>query len=159
MQTLDKHFRDMTKAAFTRFGFAYGDLLRQWPAIMGEVAAYARPEKIKGPKGAGEDAQKLGGTLVLTAAPGRALDLQHQAPFILERVNGFLGHGAITAVKVIQGQAFPKPRARRDAPRLTETAAAALDIELSPIADEPLKSALRRLGAGVLQSRRSPQPS
>jgi hypothetical protein len=156
MQTLDKHFRELTKAAFARYGFAYGDLLAQWPAIMGDIAAHAAPEKIKWPRGAGDEARKLGGTLVLRAAPGRALDLQYQGPFIIERVNAYLGHGAITAIKIAQGPPEP-PAARREAPALSPAGAEALDARLSVVADEPLRSALRRLGAGALAQKRSPQ--
>ena len=158
MQTLDKHFRELTRAAFARHGFAYGDLLAQWPAIMGDVAAMSTPEKIKWPKGAGETARKIGGTLLISAAPGRALELQYQAPFILERVNAYLGHGAVTAVKIVQGTAPAKARVRAKPPVLAEGIAAALETRLATITDDGLKSALRRLAAGVLQPKRSPQP-
>ena len=158
MQTLDKHFRELTKAVFARYGFAYGDLLAQWPAIMGEVAGFALPEKIKWPKGAGSEAQKLGGTLVLSAAPGRALELQHQVPFIVERVNAWLGHGAITSVRISPGEGPARPRPRKAPPALSAADAASLEIRMAAIVDENLKVALRRLGAGALQAKRSPQP-
>jgi hypothetical protein len=158
VQTLDKHFRELTKAAFARHGFAYGDLLAQWPAIIGEVAAMAVPEKIKWPKGAGDAARKLGGTLVLGAAPGRALELQYQVPFVIERVNGFLGHGAITAVKIVQGPVPVKVKMRAAPPVLSDAAAADLETRMAAISDDGLKAALRRLAAGALNPKRSPQP-
>ena len=48
-------------------------------------------------------AQKLGGTLVIRAEPGRGLDLQYQSHQIIERINQFYGYGAVTSVKVMQG--------------------------------------------------------
>ncbi|MGL4527478.1 MAG: DciA family protein, partial [Aestuariivirga sp.] len=81
MDTLDKHFRELTRQAFARYGFSYAEVNARWPEIVGEaLAQHARPERIKWPRGAGENAQKLGGTLVIAAAPGRALDLQYEVP-------------------------------------------------------------------------------
>ena len=104
MERLDKHFAKLTKASFARYGFAYGELMARWPEIVGEaLARHCEPERIKWPRGAGETAQKLGGTLVIRAAPGRGLDLQYQSHQIIERINQFYGYGAVTAVKIMQG--------------------------------------------------------
>jgi len=100
METLGKHFRELTKAAFTRHGFAYAELLMQWRAIAGEdVASLCEPERIKWPR---YSTEKRGGTLILKAAPGRALDLQHETPRIAERINSFYGHTAIATIKIVQ---------------------------------------------------------
>ena len=97
MERLDKHFEKLTKASFARYGFAYGELMARWPEIVGEtLAQYCEPEQIKWPRGAGETAQKLGGTLVIRAEPGRGLDLQYQSHQIIERINQFYGYGAVT---------------------------------------------------------------
>ena len=112
METLDKHFRELTRAAFARYGFAYAELIGRWPAIVGDAVAQAcEPERIKWPRAAGESAQKQGGTLVIRAAPGRGLDLQHETPRIIERINGFYGYGAIAAVKIMQGRTGGKTSA------------------------------------------------
>src|SRR5947208_3964362 len=89
MQTLDKDFRVLTRAAFARYGFAYADLITQWPAIVGEtLAQWSEPERIKWPRaGAGE--RKQGGTLVIRGVPGRAPDLQPQRPSSVSRINTF----------------------------------------------------------------------
>jgi len=144
----------MTKAAFSRYGFAYADLLIQWPAIAGkEIAAISEPERIRWPR-QGED--KRGGTLILKAAPGRALDLQHQVARIAERINGFYGYAAIVQIKVVQSPLKPVKAAPRSAV-LDAGKARALDERLDFIADPALKTALRRLGAGALSHARPPQ--
>jgi hypothetical protein len=147
MEGLGKHFRTLTRAAFTRYGFAYADLLSQWPAIVGEDLAQAsEPERIKWPRN-GEE--KKGGTLILRAAPGRALDLQHEVMRITERINAFYGYGAIAAIKIVQGT-FRAGSPGRVQPTLEGADAEALEARLSTIEDPALKQALTRLGTGAL---------
>ena len=111
METLSKHFREITKAAFARYGFAQADVVANWDAIVGaDLAAVSAPERIKWPRGSGEEAQKQGGTLVIRAAPGRALELQYEASRIISRINSFFGYGAVAQVKVMQAVELGKPR-------------------------------------------------
>ena len=156
MERLDKHFEKLTKASFARYGFAYGELMARWPDIVGgALAQYCEPERIKWPRGAGETAQKLGGTLVIRAEPGRGLDLQYQSHQIIERINQFYGYGAVTSVKVMQGHITGnKPLKQKDNP-LDPKTEQALETRLESIADEKLKQALHRLGTGALANRPS----
>lgn len=156
MQTLDKDFRALTRAAFARYGFAYADLITQWPAIVGDaIAQWSEPERIKWPR-AGADERKQGGTLVIRVTPGRGLELQHETPRIIDRINAFYGYAAIAAVKIRQSALSRKKALSRALPPLGAQAATALESELDGVADPELKEALRRLGQGVL-SPRSPQ--
>lgn len=156
MQTLDKEFRALTRAAFARYGFAYADLITQWPAIVGEaIAQWSEPERIRWPRAA-EAERKQGGTLVVRVVPGRGLDIQHETPRIIERINAFYGYGAIASVKITQGPLTPRKAARKSLAPLRPAEAAALESQLETVADPALKEALRRLGKGVF-SPRSPQ--
>ncbi len=156
MKTLDKEFRALTRAAFARYGFAYADLITQWPAIAGEAfAKWSEPERIKWPRAAAEE-RKQGGTLVIRVLPGRGLDLQHETPRIIERINAFYGYGAIASVKIVQGALTARKPPRPALAPLRPAAAQALESRLETVADPDLKEALRRLGKGVL-SPRSPQ--
>lgn len=154
MERLDKHFEKLTKASFARYGFAYGELLARWPDIVGEeLARHSQPERIKWPRGAGETAQKLGGTLVIRAEPGRGLDLQYQSHQIIERINQFYGYGAVTSVKIMQGPVAANKHLKSNNNSLDSKMEMALEEELQSIADEKLKDALHRLGAGALAKR------
>ena len=156
MERLDKHFEKLTKASFARYGFAYGELMARWPEIVGEtLSQQCEPERIKWPRGAGEMAQKLGGTLVIRAQPGRSLDLQYQSHQIIERINRFYGYGAVTSVKVMQGHVTSAKALKNKENPLDPETEKKLDTQLESIADERLKQALHRLGAGALANRPS----
>jgi hypothetical protein len=144
METLDKYFRQLAKAAFAQHGFASEQLISQWEAIVGEtISTFCRPERIIWPKTAAESNRKAGGTLVLKAQSGRGLELQYETPRIIERVNQFLGYGAITAIKIVQSGFAAKPKRQPVTPVSTH----AWDEKISDISDEQLKAALARLAA------------
>jgi hypothetical protein len=152
MESLGKHFRVVAGTALARYGFAYAELLSSWAAIVGEdIASLCEPERIRWPRGG----ERQGGTLLLRAAPGRALDLQHEIPRIAERINGFYGYAAIGRIKLVEAPLEPA-RALVPRPRLDEAGAAALEGRLRDIADPALKEALRRLGEGALAAVRPP---
>jgi hypothetical protein len=154
MERLDKHFRRLTRAAYERHGFAYGEVLSQWNAIVGDkLAEHVRPLKIKWPKQA-HSAQKYGGVLMVKAEPGFVLDLHYESPRLIERLNGYFGYGAISSIKIVQGSfAREGARERSPSPPLPRREAARLEERLAGIADQGLKDALVRLGTG-LKSRR-----
>lgn len=150
METLDKHFRHLTSAAFARYGFAQAELLRRWPEIVGEnLSEVSAPERIKWPRGS---AQKIGGTLVIRAAPGHALDIQYEIPRITERINRFHGYEAVTVVKVIQSGSWVRAK---PPPAPTPAQKPLFEQDIAQIEDAPLRAALERLGAAVAAS--SPQ--
>jgi hypothetical protein len=152
METLTRHFRDITRAAFARHGFAQADVVANWEAIAGsDLARVSAPERISWPRGAGEQAQKQGGTLIIRAAPGRALELQYEAARIIARINSFFGHGAIAGIKVMQGQTLPpQPSGPPDLPEKP-----VCEQSLASVDEGPLKAALERLGRGVAGALRS----
>jgi hypothetical protein len=152
METLSRHFREITKAAFARYGFAQADVVANWEAIVGsDLAAVSAPERIRWPRGAGEEAQKQGGTLIIRAAPGRALELQYEASRIIARINSFFGHAAISGIKVMQGQGLSERSGKP--PPLPEKPVC--EQQLATLDESPLKAALERLGRGVAATARS----
>jgi len=154
MERIDKHFKRLTRAVYEKHGFAYAEILAQWDIIVGEkLAGRTRPLRIKWPRQA-PSPHKYGGVLVVQSLPGFALELNYEAPRLIERLNVFFGYGAISSVKVVQGE-FARPAARRQpAPQaLAPPEAAELEQRLAGIAQSGLKDALVRL-ATSLKSRR-----
>jgi hypothetical protein len=136
---------------FARQGFASGELVTHWPEIAGaEIAAHAEPLKLQWPRGGNPDASEPA-TLVLRVEGPAAVEIQHLAPVILERVNRFLGWRAVA--RIVLRQAPLARRTVRRAPSLPDAEAAARIAEgLGDIGDADLRAALARLGAAVKQS-------
>ena len=161
MKSLDAIARHVTGKAYARFGRAYGELLVHWPVIAGEeLAACARPVRIVWPRVSAEKSQRehkgqrIGGTLEIEAMSGRALELQHDSPRIIEKINRYYGYGAISALKIRQNARFVPQELPRDQERRTpepdRRSLEKLDAQLGGIENEALQKVLRSLGAGVL---------
>ena len=133
----------LTRRALGRRGFAEGGLALDWGAIVGEeVAAHTLPLKVSYPKGA-----RSGGTLHLKVAGGYAPILAHCEPQLIERVNAYLGYGAIERLKLTQGR-FDRLRDRSESP------ADSAPIEpVSGIDDPDLAEALGAFGQALRRRR------
>jgi hypothetical protein len=153
MQTINKHFRDLTAPVFKKHGFAQGDVLANWPQIVGEqVAMISRPDKIRWPR---DVEGKSGGTLHIKVQAGRGLEVEYLAGGIIERVNAFLGFGAVTSLKVMQAHDF---RTNVKTKAVPPVAPPGILDRVAPVADPDLAAALVRLGAGIsAENPRSPQ--
>jgi hypothetical protein len=116
-------------------------LKAQWVAIVGPDWA-----GVTWPTALGRD-----GVLKLRAASGAALEIQHRAPLLIERINLFLGRPEITRLALVQGPlplALPptRPLLRPLAPGEIK----ALDKRLSDVTEPELRDALARLGKAVI---------
>jgi len=132
---------------FTRQGFASAELVTRWSDIVGtEIAAHSEPIKIQWTRPA-DGAEQEPGTLVLRVEGPAAIEVQHLANVVCERVNRFLGWRAVERLALRQA---PLRRGERKASRAADPAAAARVAEsLSGINDDDLKAALARLGAAI----------
>jgi hypothetical protein len=90
------------------------------------------------------------GVLRLRAISSAALELQHRAPLMIERLNLFFGRPVVTRLIFVQG---PLPLAATPtAPYIGQLAPReerALDEQLSEITDPELRNALAKLGRAV----------
>ncbi len=132
---------------FTRQGFASAELVTRWPEIAGaEIAAHSEPIKIQWPR-PDQTGIRPPGTLVLRVEGPAAIEIQHLAHLICERVNRFLGWRAVERITFRQAPLQRTPR--RSGPKPDAAAAARLAASLPEIADDNLRAALARLGAAV----------
>jgi hypothetical protein len=91
------------------------------------------------------------GVLKLRAASAVALELQHRAPLLIERINLFLGRQVITRLALMQGPLPLAPPPTGPLLRaLSLSEANALNQRLVEIADPQLRAALARLGSAVI---------
>jgi hypothetical protein len=127
-------------------GLGEAQLLQHWTSIVGaRLAEGSCPERL-----AFANRDRMHGTLHLAAASGLALEIQHQEPVILERINAFFGYRAVARISLHQG--LPAHRTPV-APRLRSLGPeeeSALDRRLAAVPDAELRAALKRLGAAML---------
>ena len=146
-QALGKSISKLTQVSFSKRGFADGEILHQWPTIVGEMLGKAsHPDKVVYPKGLNGN-----GTLQLRVGnSGLALDIQHMEPMILDRINSHFGYRAISRIKIIQAPLPTQKEKPNYKPRvLTEAEKKTIDQQLSTIGDPKLKKALENLGESV----------
>ena len=133
--------------AFARQGFASRELVLRWQEIAGpEIAAHAEPLKLQWPRPVDGQEQRPA-TLVLRVDGPMALEIQHAADVILQRVNRFFGWHAVGKLSLRQA-----PLSRRDRPaprRLDPAVVEQVAQNLGAIEDEALRGALARLGAAL----------
>jgi hypothetical protein len=129
-------------------GFASTEIIARWAEIAGpEIAAHSEPTKITWPRSVGEDEPEPA-TLVLRVEGPAAVEIQHLAAVILERVNRFFGWQAIGRIALRQA---PLRRREPPAPPPPPDPAeqARIAASLPEIEDDSLRQALARLGAAV----------
>lgn len=148
--TIGTSLTHLAAPALRKRGFAQAKLITDWPAIVGEAMARDTvPQKLVFPRGSKTDA-----ILHLRVASGYALELQHSAPQIIERINGFFGYRAISDLRYSQGPISPQRKPRRvRPPRLNDTDEAQLQSNIGSMGDARLREALLRLGRAVRTGR------
>ncbi|WP_090703903.1 MULTISPECIES: DciA family protein [unclassified Beijerinckia] len=140
-------------------GFGEADILLHWPQIAGpRLAAVSEPLRLQWPvrpPGRAPDAQPEPASLVLRVEGAFALEFQHVAPLLVERVNARLGWRCIGRVVLKQGPIHRQTTARKKVvpPSAVEQQRAA--VVTQGIDDEDLRGALNRLGSRVFQPQRA----
>lgn len=135
-----------TRPVMRRVQAATARLALDWPQVVGPaLAAVTAPERIAG----GKD----GRVLTIRAAGPVALELQHLAPQLIERVNAHLGPGAVARLRIVQAHTgFAEPQAPAPVPprRPPDPAALArIEAALAEVPEGPLRDAMARLGRAI----------
>jgi hypothetical protein len=141
-------------------GFAAADILAAWPEIVGErLAQRTQPLRIDWPRGAAardRDLKAEPATLVIQVESAFALELQHLAPVIMERVNAHYGWRCLGRIVLKQGPVRRGRPAKPVTPVLGESDRQRLSQVVGDVAEEGLREALARLGEAVIRSERGP---
>ena len=142
-------------------GFASADIIAAWPDIVGpRLAAACQPVRIEWSRRGlrDRDERPQPATLVMRVEGAFALEVQHVAPLLMERINAYYGWRCVGRIVLKQGpvrravaspSAKPAPLGAAERRRI----AAALD----GVAEDGLRAALDRLGAAVLANAGRPK--
>ncbi|HEX8166004.1 MAG TPA: DciA family protein [Beijerinckiaceae bacterium] len=143
--------------ALARQGFAASDVIVAWPEIAGErLAAWSRPIKLEWPRRGrpDPDARPEPAALVVRVESAFALEMQHLAPLLVERINAHYGWRCVGRIVLKQGP-VPRPKAKPKLPaELPAEDRERLAEKIRGVEAEPLRAALDRLGAAVVGSAR-----
>ncbi len=143
----------ITRQALGRSRSAVGSLLAEWTAIVGDdLARRTIPDRLSFRRG-----QRDGGELVLRVEPADALEVQHEMPRLIDRINRHYGYAAIARVKLIQTPR-PQPAPRPAAGTLDPADRAALEAVLARVEDAELRERLARLGRALFATDRRGGP-
>jgi hypothetical protein len=131
--------------AARRRGFAEASLLADWAEIVGPaLARRCRPVRVDHAPG-----KRRGGTLLVQASGAAAVEIQHAAPQIVERINTYFGFPAVRQLRLLQVPLRPPaPAAPRPRP-LGPDEEEALAARVAGVADGELREALLALGRAL----------
>ena len=129
--------------AARRRGFAAAALLSDWRLVVG-VALASRCQPVM--------LEARGGVLHLYASGAAALEIQHAAPQLVERVNTYLGFRAVRRLRLVQSPLPPQPRPPEEPPLrlLAPDELETLDRNVVAVPDPALRAALLSLGQILL---------
>ncbi len=134
----------VTHPVFRRRMLSAALIMADWPAIVGPgLAQSAEPRRLSG------------GTLTLACSGPQALALQHLAPALIERINGYLGTATVERLRFVQ-TAWPTPATpprQKAAVPADRSAGAAPAPEIPGLPPGELGEALRRLARAILTER------
>jgi len=137
-------------------GFATSDVIMAWPEIVGErLAAFTQPLRIewkRKPPHADPEARPEPATLVVRVESAFALELQHMAPTVIDRVNTYCGWRCIGKIVLKQGPVRRIEKKPRPEPVLTPQDRAKVSSAVGAIEEDGLRAALDRLGRAIVSS-------
>ena len=135
-------------------GMGVTTLLTQWPEIVGgRIARICRPVELKWPAVLSKRVETIvpgQSTLVLRVDGAFALEAQHSAHIIVDRINAHLGWACVAKVAFRQG---PLDISKTDRSKNVAPSASAMEIaskHTGQVQQEDLREALTQLGARVI---------
>jgi hypothetical protein len=135
------------QTAFARQGFAAVDVITHWEDIVGpELAGRTEPLRLVWPR---RDDPESTGVLTIRVEGAYAIELQHLAPVVIDRVNRYFGWRCVGRIAIRQGPVTRRSRTPDLPLEPAEATVAEVERGLGTFEDKGLKSALARLGALV----------
>ena len=135
----------ITGRTMNRRGFSDSRMLENWSAIVGpQLAAMSQPVRLSRRKSGRDGEETAGGVLTVKAEGAIALEIQHLAPQIIDRLNSYYGYAAIARLNIVQGPVTVTPSPLSPLPIKDEEISALAD-DFDEIETPRLKRALASL--------------
>ncbi len=152
---------DLTRHAIdpmaAKAGFGQSDILVNWQQIAGErLAAVSEPQRLQWPVRAPNrppDTPPEPANLVVQVEGAFALEIQHAAPLIIDRINARLGWRCIGRIVIRQGPVRRRASKRVPVPPPQAEIIAKASAAVAGVTDDGLRDALTRLGARALAAK------
>lgn len=133
-------------------GFSGHDIVASWGEIVGErLADRSRPLRIDWPRRRSDPGARRPepATLVVQVDPAFALDLQHEAPVLIDRINAYFGWACVGRIVLRQAPIGRRPRPPGPPVPPSADAVRRVTAAATGVA-EPLAASVRALGVAVL---------
>ncbi len=147
---IGKFVAKVTQPIFKKSGYSGGELATHWADIVGErLAKLSYPTKLSHAR----NPQISGGNLTVRVAGAVALEIEHTAPQIIERINRYFGYPAVGRLKIEQGPLpLPKRIEKKALRPLSDSEEKAVKEVASGVENPDLKARLEKLGRLVKQN-------
>jgi hypothetical protein len=127
------------KPAFRTRGPATGQIIADWPAIVGPlIARVTIPRRL------------AAGTLSIGCTGPVALELQHLADVLVARINTHVGQKLVQRLRFIQ-ESFDAPPPARPRPAPADAAIRAVEQSVATLPEGGLRDALAALGRALIE--------
>ena len=134
----------LSRPAYRRRAPATAQVLADWETIVGPtLARVTTPRRLHG------------GTLAIACPGPVALELQHQTPEILARINAHVGRAVVERLQFVQAAVAPHKSAPTAA-SVDKAASLAVNWAVAALPEGELRDALASLGRAVLAARPRP---
>lgn len=128
----------LVRPAFRTTGPATAQVLADWAAIVGPLlASVSAPRRL------------AAGTLTIACSGPVAMELQHYAVALIDRINTHLGSQTVKALRFVQS-ALPAPRPAEPPAPVPPAVIAAAESAVAGLPQGGLRQALEALGRAVL---------
>ena len=144
---LTKEVQAIAKPILGTRGFAEVDILSSWEDMVGrDLAKGVIPEKLTFTANT-----RTNGTLHVRSAGGAfAMLFEHQKSRVIERINGFFGYPAVSAIKIRQGALKLSAQNNPIKRSLSSKEEKELQARIASISDPELREQAYRIGKEIL---------
>lgn len=135
--------KKLVAPALRKQGFSQADIITRWGTIVGSLLAERSvPQRLRfGPEG---------GVLQVTVDGSYALELQHQEPVIIDRINSYFGYRAVARINMRQAPIAAVTRKKRTIATPTQATLAEAKQTIAATTPEALQDALTNLGSRII---------